>query len=59
VIASQYLILNGKVIVGMAGTAVKLKNVEILGVEKLEKMNEVKTVNERYLHIMKFTIEEF
>ena len=44
---------------GMAGTAVKLKNVEILGVEKLEKMNEVKTVNERYLHIMKFTIEEF
>ena len=51
--------LKGMLMVCMSGTAIKLKNVEILRVEKSEQMNELISLNKRLLHLTKYTINEF
>ncbi|MBT3422702.1 heavy metal-binding domain-containing protein [Candidatus Woesearchaeota archaeon] len=51
--------LKGMLMVCMTGTAVKLKNIEVLGNGRSENIEKVLSLNERLLHLAKFKIDEF
>lgn len=49
---------KGMLMVCMAGTAIKLKNIEALGKEKADKIGLLIVANERFRHLSKFDLAE-
>lgn len=50
---------KGMLMVCMAGTAVKLKNPDVLGKVKSEKIEKLVSINDRFRHLEQYSIEEY
>ncbi len=50
---------RGMLMVCMAGTSVNLKNTEVLGKDRSERIDEIKNLNSRFQHLSKFKIVEY